>query len=66
MHTVLSMLAAAADPHATSIEQRTVEQIRTAMSALEQRITEHFVAVSLPKLTASTNLLCYVLLLLNC
>jgi DNA segregation ATPase FtsK/SpoIIIE-like protein len=38
--------AAAADPHATSIEQRTSEQIRTAILASEQRITEQFLAAN--------------------
>jgi hypothetical protein len=37
-----STSAAAADPHATSIEQRTTEQIRTAVLASEQRITKQF------------------------
>ena len=37
-----STSAAAADPHATSLEQRTIEQIRTAVLASEQRITEQF------------------------
>jgi hypothetical protein len=41
-----STSAAAADPHATSIEQRTTEQIRTAVLASEQRITEQFLAAS--------------------
>jgi hypothetical protein len=39
-----STSAAAADPHATSFEQRTAEQIRTAVLASEQRITEQFLA----------------------
>jgi hypothetical protein len=37
-----STSAATADPHATSIEQRTAEHIRTAVLASEQRITEQF------------------------
>jgi hypothetical protein len=41
-----STSAAAADPHATSIEQRTTEHIRTAVLASEQRITEQFLAAS--------------------
>jgi hypothetical protein len=41
-----STSAAAADPHATSIEQRTAEQIRTAVLASEQRITEQFLAAN--------------------
>jgi hypothetical protein len=41
-----STSAAAADPHATSIEQRTSEQIRTAVLASEQRITEQFLAAN--------------------
>jgi hypothetical protein len=36
--------AAAADPHATSIEQRTTEHIRTAVLASEPRIIEQFLA----------------------
>jgi hypothetical protein len=35
-----STSAAAADPHTTSIEQRTAKHIRTAVLASEQRITE--------------------------
>jgi hypothetical protein len=38
--------AAAADPHATSIEQRIAEHIRTAVLASEQRITEQFLAAN--------------------
>jgi hypothetical protein len=41
-----STSAAGADPHATSIEQRTAEQIRTAVFASEQRIIEQFVAAN--------------------
>jgi hypothetical protein len=41
-----STSAAAADPHATSIEQRTAEQIRTAVLASEQGITEQFLAAN--------------------
>jgi hypothetical protein len=41
-----STSALAADPHATSIEQLTAEQIRTAVLASEQRITEQFLAAS--------------------
>jgi hypothetical protein len=41
-----STSAAAADPHATSIEQRTTEQIRTAVLASEHRITEQFLAAN--------------------
>jgi guanyl-specific ribonuclease Sa len=41
-----STSAVAADPHATSIEQRTTEQIRTAVLASEQRITEQFLAAN--------------------
>jgi hypothetical protein len=41
-----STSAAAADPHATSIEQRTAEQIRTAVLASEQRITEQILAAN--------------------
>jgi hypothetical protein len=37
-----STSAAAADLHATSIEQRTTEQIRTAVLASEQRINVQF------------------------
>jgi hypothetical protein len=38
--------AAAADAHATSIEQRTTEHIRTAVLASEQRISEQFLAAN--------------------
>jgi hypothetical protein len=39
--------AAAADPHATSIDQRTTEQIRTAvLAASEQRIIEQCLAAN--------------------
>jgi hypothetical protein len=41
-----STSAAAADPHATSIEQRTSEQIRTAVLASEQWITEQLLAAN--------------------
>ena len=41
-----STSAATADPHATSIEQRTAEQIRTAVLASEQRIIEQFLAAN--------------------
>jgi hypothetical protein len=41
-----STSAPAGDPHATSIEQRTAEQIRTAVLASEQRITEQFLAAN--------------------
>jgi hypothetical protein len=41
-----STSAAAADPNAISIEQRTAEQIRTAVLALEQRIIEQFLAAN--------------------
>jgi hypothetical protein len=41
-----STSAAEADPHATLIEQRTAEQIRTAVLASEQRITEQFLAAN--------------------
>jgi hypothetical protein len=41
-----STSAAAADPHATSIEQRTAEQIRTTVLASEQRITQHTLAAN--------------------
>jgi hypothetical protein len=41
-----STSAAAADPHATLIEQRTAEHIRMAVLASEQRITEQFSAAS--------------------
>jgi DNA segregation ATPase FtsK/SpoIIIE-like protein len=41
-----STSAAAADPHATSIIQRIAEQIRTAVLASEQRITEQFLAAN--------------------
>jgi hypothetical protein len=41
-----STSAPAADPHATSIGQRTTEQIRTAISALKQRINEQFLAAN--------------------
>jgi plasmid stability protein len=41
-----STSAAAADPHATSIEQLTAQQIRTAVLASEQRITEQFLAAN--------------------
>jgi hypothetical protein len=41
-----STSAAAADPQATSIEQRTIEQIRTAVLASIKRITEHFLAAN--------------------
>jgi hypothetical protein len=41
-----STSAAPADPHATSIEQRTAEHIRTAVLASEQRITEQFLAAT--------------------
>jgi hypothetical protein len=41
-----STSAATADPHATSIEQRIAEQIRTAVLASEQRITEQFLAAN--------------------
>jgi hypothetical protein len=41
-----STSAVAADPHATSIEQRTAEQIRTAVLASEQRITEQFLVAN--------------------
>jgi hypothetical protein len=41
-----STSAAAADPHVTSLEQRTTEQIRTAVLASEQRITEQFLAAN--------------------
>jgi hypothetical protein len=40
-----STSAPGADAHATSIEQRTSEYIRTTVSALEQRITEQILAV---------------------
>jgi hypothetical protein len=41
-----STSAAAADPHATSIEHRTTEQIRTAVFNSEQRITKQFLAAN--------------------
>jgi hypothetical protein len=41
-----STSVAAADPHATSIENRIAEQIRTAVLASEQRITEQFLAAN--------------------
>jgi hypothetical protein len=41
-----STSAAAADPHATSLEQRTTEHIRTVVLASEQRITEQFLAAN--------------------
>jgi hypothetical protein len=41
-----STSAAAADPHATSIEQRTTEHIRTAVLASEQRLTGQFLAAN--------------------
>jgi hypothetical protein len=41
-----STSAATVDPHATSLEQRTAEQIRTAVLASEQRITEQFLAAN--------------------
>jgi hypothetical protein len=41
-----STSAAAADPHATSLEQRTAEQIRTAVLASKQRITKQFLAAN--------------------
>ena len=46
MQTEQYTSAAAADPHATSIEQRTAEQIRTAVLASDQRITEQFLAAN--------------------
>jgi hypothetical protein len=46
MHDEQPTTAAAADPHATSIEHRTAEQIRTAVLASEQRITEQFLAAN--------------------
>jgi hypothetical protein len=52
-----STSATAADPHTTSIEQRTSEQICTAVSALEQRINEQFLAANaalLAQLQATT------------
>jgi hypothetical protein len=41
-----STSAAAADLHATLIKQRTAEQIRMAVLASEQRITEQFLAAN--------------------
>jgi hypothetical protein len=41
-----STSTAAADPHATSNEQCTAEQIRTAVLASEQPITEQFLAAN--------------------
>jgi hypothetical protein len=41
-----STSAAAADPHATSIEQRIAEHIRMAVLASEQWITEQFLAAN--------------------
>jgi hypothetical protein len=41
-----STSAATADPHATSIKQRTAEHIRTAVLASEQGITEQFLAAN--------------------
>jgi hypothetical protein len=46
MQPAHSTSAVAADPHATSIEQRTAEHIRTAVLASEQRITEQFLAAN--------------------
>jgi hypothetical protein len=46
-----STSAAAADPHATSIEQRIAERIRTAVLASEQRITEQFLAANVALLS---------------
>jgi hypothetical protein len=42
-----STSAATADPHATSIEQRTAEKIRTAVFDSKQRITEQLLAANL-------------------
>jgi hypothetical protein len=41
-----STSAATANPHATSLEQRTAEHIRTAFLASEQRINEQFLAAN--------------------
>jgi hypothetical protein len=41
-----STFAAAADPHATSIEQRTTEYIRKAVLAPEQRVNEQFLVAN--------------------
>jgi hypothetical protein len=60
-----STSAASADPHATPIEQRTTEQIRTAVLASEQRITEQFRRLTLPYSHRSNYRQQHPLLLIN-